>query len=180
MVCKEGVLWFDQLRGDRHDKPEQERWASVYTNDGWLQLESDREPPPLDSLDAIRYLHEPDPAVIRAGALGRLCTLLDAHLFDPQIAYLVSPIFRPHPLVQSFEISEIAPFSLKQLNRRLQDRGIGQIELKKRGFPVAPEELRPRLKLVKRGGAGVVIFTRRADERFMFIGKRIASPISRQ
>lgn len=171
-VCKEAVLWFEQLAMHR-------RWASVQTAEGWQQLEADRDVPPLGELAfgelaAGTYLHEPDPAVIRARAIGRLCTALQAHLFDSQIAYLISTKYESHPLVQSFRIDEIHPFSLKLLNRRLQARGIGRVELKKRGFPIAPEELRPRLKLIPGGNAGVVIFTRRGDERIMLLGERVA------
>lgn len=167
-ICKEAVLWLGQLAQHR-------RWASVEREDGWQVLLADEVAPPLGEIQAGYFLHEPDPAVIRAGALGRLCAALNAHLFDEQIAYLVSPDVHTHPLVQSFEIEEILPFGLKQLNRRLQALAIGQVELKKRGFPVAPEELRPRLKLAANGRAGVIIFTRRGDERLMLIGTRVAA-----
>lgn len=166
-VCKEAVLWFGNFA------PLQ-RWATVATPQGWQRVATDGDAPPQGDLENIRYLHEPDPAVIRARALGRLCYALNAHLFDSQIAYLVSAVYHEHPLVQSFRIDEIHPFQLKLLNRRLQALKIGQVELKKRGFPVAPEELRPRLKLVKSGQAGVVIFTRRGNQRLMLIGRRIA------
>lgn len=165
-VCKEAILWFDRLARNR-------RWASVHTMSGWQQLVADEESPPLGTVERGDYLHEPDPAVIRASAIGRLCTLLEAHLFDPQIAYLVSRVKQTHPLVQSFRIDEVHPFQLKLLNRRLQALSIGQVELKKRGFPLAPEELRPRLKLTPGGEDGVVIFTRRGDERLMLIGARV-------
>ncbi len=166
-ICKEAVLWFHTLA--RH-----ERWASSHVAGKWHTLTADDEAPPVGPLGPKCYLHEPDPAVIRASALGRLCTLLDAHLFDPQIAYLVSPTRQSHPLAQSFQIDEVHPFRLKLLNRRLQALAIGQIELKKRGFPVAPEELRPRLKLVPNGRSGVVLFTRQGDQRLMLIGRRMS------
>lgn len=167
-VCKEAVLWFDQLAVH-------ERWASVHTATGWHELVADEEPAPLGEIFPGSYLHEPDPAVIRASALGRLCADISGHLFDRQIAYLVSAGYQPHPLVQSFRIDEIHPFQLKLLNRRLQALEIGQVELKKRGFPLAPEELRPRLKLADGNRAAVVIFTRRGSERIMLIGERVAA-----
>lgn len=166
-VCKEAVLWFGPLA-------QRTRWASVHTAAGWLSLDTDLRPPPVKEFPVPGYLHEPDGAVIRAHALGALCTVLDAHLFDEQIAYLVSAQRRTHPLVQSFWIEEVHPFSLKLLNARLRARGVGAVELKKRGFPLAPEELRPRLTLVRGGRDGVVIFTRRGDERLMLIGERLA------
>ncbi|NJN82115.1 MAG: hypothetical protein HC802_07435 [Caldilineaceae bacterium] len=62
---------------------------------------------------------------------------------------------------------------MKLLNRRLQALQFNQVELKKRGFPVEPEQLRARLKLTRLGRAGVVIFTRRGDQRIMCIGWRL-------
>lgn len=166
-VCKEAILWFGALVKHR-------RWASVYVDDTWLsRAGDDGQIAPIGALEAGMVLHEPDPALIRAGAFQELCQQLHAHLFDSQIAYLVSPADQTHLLVQSFAIQEVHPFSLNLLNRRLQALGYAIVELKKRGVPFQPEELRPRLKLPKTGKAGVVIFTRRGDERLMLIGERI-------
>lgn len=165
--CKEAVLW----RG-RDDGAQ--RWASVHTDTGWHTLHAQGTPPPLGAVRPGMTLHEPHPAVIRAGAFAELCTELEAHLFDRQIAYLVSPARASHPLAQSFVIDEIAPFSLKQLNRLLKANGVGSVELKKRGFPTEPEQLRPRLSLQPGGAAAVIFLTRRGEERLMLLGRRIS------
>ncbi len=169
-VCKEAVLWFGQgMDGD----PAQ-RWASVHTGQGWQRILGDgREKPPLGELAPGMVLHEPHPAVIRAGAFRELCCRLEAHLFDPRIAYLVSPAVRRDPLVRSFRIREIHPFSLKRLNRRIQALGLGLLELKKRGSALEPEGLRRRLKPVPDGRPGVIFFTRQGDQRLMLIGERL-------
>ncbi len=169
-TCKEALLWFGPLAIH-------ERWASVHLGDDgqseWRAIIARGEPPPLGSLTAGDFLHEPHPAVIRAGAFAELCADLDAHLFDPQIAYLISPQAVNHPLVQSFAVEEVHPYSLKRLNRRLKALSIGQVELKKRGFPVEPEQLRYRLTLTKGGRAAVIFFTRRGQERLMIIARRV-------
>jgi hypothetical protein len=118
-------------------------------------------------------LHEPDPAVIRAGTFAPLCHVLGAHLFDSQIAYLVGEPAISHELVQSFRILEIHPFNLKTLQARLQALGISRVELKKRGAPFAPESLRGRLKLPAGDRAGVVIFTRQGEARLMLLAERL-------
>src|SRR5690606_7650822 len=111
--------------------------------------------PPLGPLAPGMTLHEPDPAVIRAGTFTPLCAALGAHLFDGQIAYFVGEAAVTHPLVQSFRILEIYPFNLKTLQTRLRALGISRVELKKRGAPFAPESLRGRLKLPDGNRAGV-------------------------
>lgn len=164
-VCKEAILWF----GSPATHP---IWASVHRSSGWLQLH-DTAPPPLGALEAGMMLHEPDPAVIRAGTFAPLCEMLGAHLFDSQIAYLVGEQAITHPLVQSFRILEIHPFHLKTLQARLRELGISRVELKKRGAPFAPESLRGRLKLPTGDRAGVVIFTRQGDRHLMLLAERI-------
>lgn len=164
-VCKEAVLWFGQLATAPI-------WASIHTDTGWHALD-DTTQPPVGPLAAGMTLHEPDPAVIRAGTFMPLCTALGAHLFDDQIAYMVGESAITHPLVQSFRLLEIHPFHLKTLQARLQALGMSRVELKKRGAPFAPESLRGRLKLPSGNRAGVVIFTRRGDDHLMLIAERL-------
>jgi len=175
-TCKEAILWFGPLADGGA------RWASVYDGPGhggvWHPISASLTPPPVGELAEGHFLHEPDPAVIRAGPFAELCEMLGAHLFDSQIAYLVGERSPAHneaaPFVQSFQIEEIHPFSLKTLNRRLQALGIGQVELKRRGPPIEPESLRPRLKLVAGGRNGVAILTRQGDERLLLMARRVS------
>ena len=180
-ICKEAVLWFGPARW-------QHKWATIIQDGDAEHILSDDEAPPLGELVPGQLLYEPDPALIRAGCLAWLCRRLNAHLFDPEIAYLVGtagggpgPNHPVHTHVQAFAIEEIHPFALKLLNQRLQALGVARVELKKRGFPVEPEALRPRLKLARQGRDAVVIFTRVADrdgsshgdEHLMLIGRRL-------
>lgn len=164
-VCKEAVLWFGREGAPR-------RWASVHRADSWHVLADDGVAPPLGDLTPGMFLYEPDPAVIRAGALAPLCARLDGHLFAPDIAYIVASELKPEALAQVFAIEEVHRFSLKLLGQRLAVLGIGQVELLKRGFPQEPESLRPRLRLTPGGRPAVVIFTRRGDEHLMLLGQR--------
>jgi hypothetical protein len=167
-ICKEAVLWFGL--------PAKWRWASVHDGNAWHDLESAGGMPPQGDIAPGMFLYEPDPAVIRAGALAELCDLLGAWQFDAQIAYLIAANETQDasiaPFVTRFQIREIHPFSLRLLNQRIATMGIGSVELKKRGFPVEPESLRPKLKLVRGGAAATIIFTRRGDEHIMLICAR--------
>ncbi|MCY3779658.1 MAG: SAM-dependent methyltransferase, partial [Chloroflexi bacterium] len=51
------------------------------------------------------------------------------------------------------------PFQLKRLRRYLADRGVGRVTVKKRGFPLTPEELIARLRL-KGDESRVLVMTR--------------------
>jgi SAM-dependent methyltransferase len=176
-ICKEAVLWFGAANWRR-------KWAALVRGDVSERIAADEEPPPLGELAPGQVLYEPDPALIRAGCLAWLCRRLDAHLFNPEIAYLAADAWRPDHAAQAFAVEEIHPFALKVLNRRLQELRVARVELKKRGFPVEPESLRPRLKLARQGRDAVVIFTRslnrngrrRGDEHCMIIGRRLGGP----
>ncbi len=169
-VCKEAVLWFGPLAGVAP------RWASVHVSDGdggaWHTLESHGAPPPLGAFDAGDWLYEPDPAVLRAGAFAELCVLLDAHLFDAEIGYLLADRLHTTPFARAFRIMERHPFSLKLLNARLAARAIGTVEIKKRGFPMEPEALRPRLRLTPGGAAAVIFLTRRGRDHWLLLAER--------
>ncbi len=166
-VCKEAVLW----HGAAARYP---RWATVLGADATHTVVADSAPPPVGPLQAGQVLYEPDPALIRAHALGEMCARLAAHLFDSQIAYLVADAHKPEPLAQAFLVEEIHPFHLGRLNAQLRALGVAQVELKKRGFPVAPESLRPKLRLAQAGRAAAVILTRRGEERLMLICRRLS------
>lgn len=167
-ACKEAVLWFG-----RTDAPA--RWASVHRAEGWHTLADDGELAPLGELTPGMILYEPDPAVIRAGALAPLCRRLSGHLFAADIAYIAAPALCEEPLAQAFVVDEIDRFSLKVLNRRLVALNIGEVELLKRGFPQEPESLRYRLRLSPGGRKAAVIFTRRGDEHWMLICRRLTT-----
>ena len=166
-VCKEAVLWFGPLAGGAP------RWAAVHDGRAWHMLESHGATPPLGDFAAGEWLYEPDPAVLRAGALAELCHMLDAHLFDASIGYLLADGLRATPFARAFRVLERHPFGLKLLNARLAALGVGSVEIKKRGFPMEPEALRPRLCLTPGGGAAVIFLTRRGRDHWMLIAERV-------
>ena len=94
-----------------------------------------------------RYLYEPDPAVIRAGAIGPLAALLDARPVSDGIAYLTADDARPTPFATCFEVLDVMDASEKSLRAWLRREGIGVLEIKKRGVDIDPAVLRRRLKV---------------------------------
>lgn len=167
-VCKEAVLWLGAPFGAQ-------RWASVHTGKEWRTLVASGKRAPVGDLTTSCVLYEPDPAVIRSGALAELCEQLECHLFDQQIAYLIGDQLHVTPFARSFRIHEVHRFGLKMLNKRLADLEIGQVELKRRGFPVEPETMRTQLRLTKGNRRAVVFLTRRGAEHLMLIGERVAA-----
>lgn len=106
-----------------------------------------------------QWVYEPDSAIIRAHLIQRLAGELHLWRIDEEIAYLTGDEEIASPFVTGYRVLEVLPWGLKRLNAALAERKIGQVIIKKRGFPLTPEELRPKLKL-KGSGRATLICTR--------------------
>jgi hypothetical protein len=63
------------------------------------------------------------------------------------IAYLTADALTPTPFATAFRVLEELPYKESDLRTALAKRGIGKLEIKKRGADVDPAALRTRLKL---------------------------------
>jgi hypothetical protein len=103
------------------------------------------------------WLLDPDPAVVRAGLVGELAHQVGAHLLDAQVAYLTTPRRVETPFAKLFAVEASLPFHLGRLRDLLRERGVGHVQVSRRGSPVEPEELTRRLKLRGDGRCTVVL-----------------------
>lgn len=103
------------------------------------------------------YLYDPDGAVVRAHLIAELADRIDGRLVDPTIAYLTTD--EPHRTryARTYAVDAVLPFGVKRLRAELARRGVGRVEIKKRGSAVTPEQLRPQLKLTGDHAATVVL-----------------------
>ncbi len=156
---KEAVLWFGDLTSAAG------RRATVLPAGVslWARGARARVQPPGD------FLYEPDPAVIRAGAVGDLAAALGLWQIDPEIAYLSGEARIITPLARAWRVLEHHPFELKRLNRRLRVMQARVIAVKKRGSPIQPEPFRKRLYHHQSGRAVILFLTRVANRPWMII-----------
>ncbi|MBL7202393.1 MAG: SAM-dependent methyltransferase [Anaerolineae bacterium] len=153
--AREAVLWLGELRTAA-------RRATLLPGEHTLTDRPLSGPVPV--VPASRYLYEPDPAVIRAHLVEHLAEHLGAAKIDDQIAYLTSDSLIETPFATAYEVQEAMPFNLKRLNQRLRRMDIGELVVKKRGFPVDPEQFRQRLKYGGGTRRIVVVLTRVQDQ----------------
>jgi SAM-dependent methyltransferase len=123
------------------------------------------------------WLYEPDPAVIRAGAVGDLAVQLGLWQIDPDIAYLTGDALLPTPFARAWRILEHFPFDLKALNRRLRALDGQVVAVKKRGSPIDPEAFRRRLFSQAGGHPRVVVITRLAGKPWVVICEDVRNMI---
>jgi hypothetical protein len=126
--------------------------------------------PPLGPIGA--YLYEPDPAIIRAQAIGHLTWLLQAHPLAPNIAYLSGDELVETPFATAFAVVEVLDYSEKALRAWAKDHQIGVMEIKVRGLDIDPAALRRRLQL-KGPNSTTVILTPTPGGSKMIVASRL-------
>lgn len=158
-VCKEATVWTPGSGRVR---------AHLYRESGWLVAER-REPPPVGPLEPGMWLHEPDPAAIRA----QIWYPLEGWRIDETLALLATDPGSKSEWTQTFEVLEIADADRKNLVRLQKHYDFQPLEIKKRGFDVEPEELRKKLPRGAGGGAGVLYLTRVAGRHRAVVCRRV-------
>ncbi|WP_165496118.1 class I SAM-dependent methyltransferase [Arcanobacterium bovis] len=121
------------------------------------------------------YIFEPDPAIIRSGSI---MALADQHKISPvssRIAYLTGDDEILSPFVSTFKVECVCDLNPKVLRKTLAEKGIGRVEIKKRGTDILPEELRKKLKLdPKQPHAATIIATPLLGKHRAVISTRIS------
>lgn len=161
------VLWSGDLARDGV-----RRAALVIRGDDAWELTSPADTPDAEPRELGAFVHEPDGAVIRARLIGDVARALDAGMLAPGIAYLTSDAALTSPFVASFRVREVLPADTKALGKALRQRGIGTLEIKKRGVDVDPAALRTKLGL--RGPeSATLLLTRAGSRRLAILADRV-------
>ena len=121
-----------------------------------------------DIAKAGAYLYEPDPALIRSGLLGRKAAALGMKLLHDEVAYMTADNRIDDPFFSVFRIIRRMAFNLKKLSQELNKMDIGTLTVKKRCFPMLPEEVISKLNL-KGSQAATVILTKEMGRNAAFI-----------
>ncbi|MGA7148497.1 MAG: SAM-dependent methyltransferase [Microbacterium sp.] len=162
------VLWSKALARDGV-----RRAALVIRGDEAHEITAAADAADVPARELGAYLHEPDGAVIRARLIGDVARALDAGMVDEHIAYLTSDAALTSPFVSTFRVEESMPAKVPVINAALRERGIGRIEIKKRGVDVDPAQFRRKLTL--RGDAEATLFlTRVGSTRIAVLAERLS------
>jgi hypothetical protein len=161
------VLWSGSLA-----RPGIRRAATVMGASGIAELSAPADSPDAEPGDLAGYLVEPDGAVIRARLIGDLARALGGRMLDPTIAWITTPEQPVTPFGQTFRVLERFPLDVKTLKRELSARGIGSLEIKKRGVDIDPARFRTKLALSGDASATLVL-TRIAGSRAAILVERL-------
>jgi hypothetical protein len=166
--CKQLVAWFGAPARDVGL-----RRATIVADDGSAHGLAGRRDVSIPPADAIgRYLFDCDAAVLAAGLEGAAAARRGLRAVHAGSVYLTGDdLIKTDPLLACFEVLEQLPFDVRQVRGVVEARGIGRLEIKKRGVDIDVEKLRralsPRgddegcLILVRRGDRVTAVLTRR-------------------
>lgn len=157
---KECVLWFGDLRSCR-------RRATILP--AGITIEPSGSTLPVGPAGAVLY--DPDPAVVRAGAIADPGLPLGAHLLDRGVAYLTGDDPVSTPLAQTLAVEAVIPWNLKDVKRHLREAGQRVEEIRKRGSQLDADLARKGLKTEGRIPV-IVVLTRAAGRPVAIIATR--------
>jgi hypothetical protein len=160
-------LWFGALA-----RPGIHRAALVLRGDRADELTADADSPDEEAGPLGEFLYEPDGAVIRARLIGDLARRLGGRMLSEQIAYITTDRPAETPFAAGFRVLETLPYAEKDLKKALRQRGIGTLEIKKRGVDVDPAALRRRLGL-NGDRPATLILTRVAGRHTALLAERL-------
>ena len=139
--CKEACLWFGAAHGIAGETPRAavllpER--HIFVGDGAL--------PPVGLTGP--YLLDPDPAIIRAGALASLAEAYALRRLSPYDAYLTADALTcPPRCAPAYNILAEMPYKPRPLREWLRKNGYERLVVKKRHYPKEPDAIAKELRL---------------------------------
>ena len=148
------------------------RAALVIGSHGTAELTAAEDSADVEAGDLGEFVFEPDGAVIRARLIGDLARSLNARMLDPRIAYLTADSPAATPFASCFRVLESFALDERVLKRELATRGIGILEIKKRGVDIDPAEFRKKLSLSGSVSA-TLILTRIGEKKIALLAERV-------
>jgi hypothetical protein len=146
----EVALWTGRLAGP--DAPELEREAlALEGREGGTAVRLRGQPVsvaslPADRVPQVSWLAEPDPAVIRSGLLGAVARATGLAPIGPGIAFLVGTERPDSPWLRTWRVLEVERADPKRVRAMLARRGIGAVQVLKRGHPDPADVLERRYR----------------------------------
>jgi hypothetical protein len=117
------------------------------------------------------FVHDPDPAIVRAGALDALASRIRARRISADDEYLTGDApARPRRLALSYRVVAAAlPYApIAPLRDLLRARGVGRVIVKKRHLAQEPAAVERALRLPSAsGGSEAVLILVRQSGRFL-------------
>jgi SAM-dependent methyltransferase len=156
---KECVLWFGPFRTGR---PTATLLPGPHTLTG-----EPGDPYDVAPVEAGQFVHDPDPAVVRADLVNELATRLGAWPLEAGYSLLASAADPASPFATTHRVEAVLPLDARTLAGWLRERSIGRVTPVKRGVDVdadalarkcrGPGDGHRRVYLARAGGKRVAV-----------------------
>jgi len=167
--CRQQVAWFGCLA-----ESEGARTATIVDEHGEAcSFVSESFSPPVTCTKLGRFVFDPSPSLVAAKLVGSLAEACELSALSSHSLYLTGDEAIFHPHLQSFAVDAELPLDVRQLKAWFRQRGVGRLEIKKRGIDVTPELLRPQLDL-KGGNEATLVLARVGESVRAIICRRTA------
>lgn len=137
-------------------------------------LDSGAPEAPADVSQVGAFVFDPESCVTLAGLVRHLAHRLGARLIDERVAYLTADAPAFDPLCATFEVLDVVPFSVERVRERLRARGWAPMEIRRRAFPVEPDELRRLLGRIE-GEQVTLLCTTVRGKRTVVVGRKLVA-----
>jgi hypothetical protein len=151
--CRQQVAWLGELAQQTGAHT-----ATSISNDGEATSFTGSPKASCEVSKPLRFLFDPDPAVVAAGLLGAVASAFDLGAVSTGVSYLTGDSPVETSLLTPFEIEEVLPLDSKRLRGMLRDKQVGRLEIKVRGVKVKPDDLRRQLQPRGEREATILIF----------------------
>jgi hypothetical protein len=151
--CRQQVAWFGSLAKSLGMKV-----ATIVDAAGGPRTVQGRGEGPVPVAEKLgRFVYEPAAAVLAAKLTHVLCVQQNLAAVSSQAMYLTGDTLIHNAALAGFEVLEVLPLDERQLKARLRERGIGRLEVKKRGCDVEPDKLRKKMVVAGEESATILV-----------------------
>jgi hypothetical protein len=151
--CRQQVAWFGSLA-----EAPGSLTATLIDSSGEACSYTGQSDAPIHFADEVSaYLFDPSPSLLASRLAGALADALELQALAPRSLYFTGQHAIAHPHLQTFIVEQVLPLDTRQLRAWFQARGIGRLEIKKRGVDITPEALRDQLALAGENVATLIL-----------------------
>ncbi|MBI1350563.1 MAG: hypothetical protein GC156_05535 [Actinomycetales bacterium] len=151
--------------------------SAVAIHDGRPTVVAARPEVRVDVSEPLAWVHEPDPAVPRAGALDALAADQGLLRIGPDSTWLTGTHAASSPMLRNYEVLDELRGSAREQRRQLARLGIRRVAVKSREVEVDPRTVLRALGAEE--GPDAVIVLARSGSRTMTLVTRAAAPPAR-
>ncbi len=162
---KETIFWYGVLAG------ETPRRATILPA-GTSFAGAEERAAPVGEIGT--FLYDPDPSLVVSGLLGRFAQEHSLRVLDPEIAYLTSDQMVDSPFLDAFRVLAMDRLDARRMRAIMRERGVGRLEVRKRGISDRPLSLEQRFLPKAYGERHLTLLATRIGEGHVgILGERV-------